>query len=67
MIRYTRSKRTRMDQKSGHNLGAAGRLCSAALIAFALLLAGPAHAVYSIEGQVLGGGAPIAKSTVTLW
>jgi hypothetical protein len=32
----------------------------------ALLLATSAFAV-EIEGQVLGGGAPIAKSTVTLW
>src|ERR1700722_3693083 len=31
-----------------------------------LLLAAPAFAE-SIDGQVLGGGAPIAKSTVTLW
>src|SRR5271166_1654232 len=31
------------------------------------LLAGAAFAADSIKGQVLGGGAPIAKSTVTLW
>ena len=33
----------------------------------AILLAVPASAADSIEGQVLGAGAPIAKSTVTLW
>src|SRR5271157_2407588 len=32
-----------------------------------LFLAGWAFAAESIKGQVLGGGAPIAKSTVTLW
>ena len=56
-----------MDQKSGHNLGAAGRLYAAGLIAFALALPGLASAADSIQGQVLGAGAPIAKSTVTLW
>ena len=30
-------------------------------------MAGPASAADSVKGQVLGGGAPIAKSTVTLW
>src|SRR5271157_2770185 len=30
-------------------------------------LAGAAFAADSIKGQVLGGGAPVAKSTVTLW
>ena len=32
-----------------------------------VLLAGAASAADSIKGQVLGGGGPIAKSTVTLW
>src|SRR5271166_5216092 len=32
-----------------------------------VFLAGAAFAADSIKGQVLGGGAPIAKSTVTLW
>ena len=32
-----------------------------------VLSAGAAFAADSIKGQVLGGGAPIAKSTVTLW
>ncbi len=32
-----------------------------------VLLAGAAFAADSIAGQVLGGGAPIAQSTVTLW
>jgi streptogramin lyase len=31
------------------------------------LVAVPASAADSVKGQVLGGGAPIAKSTVTLW
>jgi hypothetical protein len=31
------------------------------------LICGPAGAAISIEGQVQGGGAPIANSTVTLW
>lgn len=38
----------------------------AALILIALL-AGAAFAADSIKGQVLGEGAPIAKSTVSLW
>jgi hypothetical protein len=38
----------------------------ATVLAF-LLLAGPASASDRIQGQVLGGGAPVARSTVTLW
>jgi hypothetical protein len=38
-----------------------------ALLTLCVLLAGAAFAADSIKGQVLGGGAPIAKSTVTLW
>src|SRR5271167_1082647 len=38
-----------------------------ALIGVLGLIAGSASAADSIRGQVLGGGAPIAKSTVTLW
>jgi len=49
------------------NSWCSARLSVAALVVFAISLAGPAHAADSIEGQVLGGGAPIAKSTVTLW
>jgi hypothetical protein len=30
-------------------------------------MAAPASAAYSLKGQVLGAGAPIANSTVTLW
>ena len=37
------------------------------LLAFCVLLTGAAFAADSIKGQVLGGGAPIARSTVTLW
>ncbi|MDS4040663.1 MAG: hypothetical protein RKP20_05750 [Candidatus Competibacter sp.] len=43
---------------------------SSVLTAFAvssLLLGGPALAVEELKGEVLGGGAPIADSTVTLW
>ena len=38
-----------------------------ALVGLLALIAGSAFAGDSIRGQVLGGGAPIAKSTVTLW
>src|SRR5208337_2240518 len=37
------------------------------VLATCALLAGAAFATATIKGQVLGGGAPIAKSTVTLW
>ncbi len=37
------------------------------LLVASLVAAGAASAAESIKGQVLGGGAPIAKSTVTLW
>lgn len=46
---------------------ACSRLLVAALLTFTFQLATPAHAADIIEGQVLGAGAPIAKSTVTLW
>jgi hypothetical protein len=36
-------------------------------MATSLLLAMPVQAADSLSGQVLGGGAPIANSTVTLW
>jgi hypothetical protein len=45
----------------------ATRFSLATLVFSALLLASQAFAAASIEGQVLGAGAPIAKSTVTLW
>ncbi len=38
-----------------------------ALVAFILLTLGQGFAADSIKGEVMGGGAPIAKSTVTLW
>jgi hypothetical protein len=38
-----------------------------ALVGVLVLIAGSASAADSLKGQVLGGGAPIAKSTVTLW
>jgi len=43
------------------------KLTSAALAISTLFLAGQAIAQQSVKGQVLGGGAPIAQSTVTLW
>ena len=48
-------------------MAAATRLTFTVLTVLAILLAGQALAADSIEGQVLGAGAPIAKSTVTLW
>jgi len=42
-------------------------LILAALAAATLFITGPAFAADSIKGQVLAAGAPIAKSTVTLW
>src|SRR4029077_3142468 len=47
-------------------LRARRRLLSAHVAIFALLFATPVFGA-EIEGQILGGGAPIAKSTVTLW
>ena len=50
------------------NLGMAKRLLLALFAVASLTLARLAYAAAaSIEGQVLGAGAPIAKSTVTLW
>ena len=43
------------------------RLAQLTLVVSGLLPAVAAYAADSIKGQVLGGGAPIAKSTVTLW
>ena len=44
------------------------RSCALGALASAILItAGAASAADSIQGQVLGAGAPIAKSTVTLW
>jgi hypothetical protein len=49
------------------SLAAVDLLCIAALVVFAVSMAGSARAADSTEGEVLGGGAPTAKSTVTLW
>src|SRR5271166_6466844 len=43
------------------------KLTLGALAVSGLLLAAQALAAEGIKGQVLGGGAPVAKSTVTLW
>jgi hypothetical protein len=43
------------------------RRCIGASIAFGVLLAAPAFAADSINGQVVGAWAPIVGSTVTLW
>ncbi len=49
-------------------VGAASRkLALVTLIVSSVLLAEAAYAADTIKGQVLGGGAPIAQSTVTLW
>src|SRR5690349_7746949 len=45
---------------------AVSRFLVEALVVSSLLYGGPASAE-SFKGQVLGAGAPIAKSTVTLW
>ncbi len=47
-------------------LGAIGRLVAAALVVSGCSLAEPT-AGGGLDGRVLGGGAPIAGSTVTLW
>jgi hypothetical protein len=49
------------------NRGLVGRIAALALAGFGLSSAASAEAAVSINGQVLGGGAPIANSTVTLW
>jgi hypothetical protein len=50
------------------NSGATRRFCVAALALYAILSVAPStSAANTIEGQVLSGGAPIAKSAVTLW
>ena len=43
------------------------RLASVVLVLSSLFLAKQALADENFKGHVLGGGAPIAKSTVTLW
>ena len=43
------------------------KLTLGATLVALLIFAGHAFAADSIKGQVLGGGAPIAQSTVTLW
>ena len=45
----------------------ARQLASSSLALLSLLMAGQALADQTIQGQVLGRGAPIANSTVTLW
>src|SRR5664279_3353787 len=44
-----------------------GKAIMAVVVLCGFLLAGQIFAADNIKGQVLGGGAPIAKSTVTLW
>ena len=48
-------------------LGRTRRLAALALAGFSLLPFAAVEAAVSVNGQVLGGGAPIANSTVTLW
>src|SRR5277367_4889084 len=47
--------------------GLTRKLAIVALAALGLVLVGQTFAADSIKGQVLGSGAPIANSTVTLW
>ena len=42
-------------------------IMSLVFVVSGLLWAGTASAAGKLKGQVLGGGAPIASSTVTLW
>ena len=57
-----------MDLKPGaRGLGAPIRSALLVQVIAVLLLAAPAFAADNLTGQVLGAGAPIAKSTVTLW
>jgi len=49
------------------NLGLSGRLAALAMASFSLLPVAAVEAAVSVNGRVLGGGAPIANSTVTLW
>src|ERR1700733_3631944 len=60
----------RMDmglKPNARGLGATIRFALWVQALSALLLAASAFAADKIAGQVLGAGAPIAKSTVTLW
>jgi len=54
------------ESQNGRNSVAVGRWFAAALVVSGVLSTRPARAD-GIKGQVLGAGAPIAKSTVTLW
>ncbi len=49
------------------NLTANIRKLVGGALALSVLAAGAASATDSIKGQVIGGGVPIARSTVTLW
>ena len=61
--------RKRSNLVSGEKMNARRLIQIAMLTALAipLVLVGIASATDSIKGQVLGGGAPIGQSTVTLW
>src|SRR5271169_5354839 len=66
-VHAVEERRMRMNSRNGRNLGAVSRFSIATLAVSAFLFAAPTFSADSMEGQVLGGGAPIAKSTVTLW
>src|SRR6516225_6453769 len=59
-------RRIPMDHRSV-NSAMYGTSIAVAFAISGLLLGGPAYGAGSITGQVLGAGAPIANSTVTLW
>ena len=65
MKRKTQKQTASVPVKTGPFLRALSM--SLVLIVSGLLWAGTASATGKLKGQVLGGGAPIASSTVTLW
>ena len=56
-----------MNRNRGIKMYGIGILSMVALVVSSILSATPCYAASNLSGQVLGGGAPIANSTVTLW
>jgi hypothetical protein len=68
LIQYlVQGERKMKPSKQTWNFVCAGRWSTTALAVASLMSAASAFAADSLKGQVLGGGAPIAHSTVTLW
>jgi hypothetical protein len=61
----SKALKPRKTQMNDHVLNRKSTVAALAMVTF--LLAGQAIAADNINGTVLGGGAPIANSTVTLW